>query len=76
MIIQQPSLDVLEGLERLVQVADELGQFVSSGLADVAFVDYEHDLDLLVDVEQSLGRRRSLEISYSSPLLSLKPGQS
>ena len=47
-------LDVLEGLERLVQVADELGQFVSSGLADVAFVDYEHDLDLLVDVEQSL----------------------
>lgn len=47
-------LDVLESLERFVQVADQLGQLVSSGLADMAFVNNQHDFDLLVDVQQPL----------------------
>ena len=46
--------DVLESLERLVQVANQLGQLVGSGLTDVTFVHDQYDFDLLVDIEQSL----------------------
>ena len=51
-------LDVLEGLEGLVQVAHQLRQLVGPGLADVALVNHQHDLHLLVDVEQTLHKER------------------
>ena len=35
-------LDVLEGLEAAMKIADKLGKFISSSLADMAFVDDEH----------------------------------
>lgn len=47
-------LDVLEGLEGLEEVLGELGQLVGAGLANVRLVDHDDDLDLGVDVQQTL----------------------
>jgi uncharacterized protein YjgD (DUF1641 family) len=49
-------LDVFEGLEASMQIADEFGKFISPGLTDMTLIDDENDLDLLVDIQQSLNK--------------------
>ena len=47
-------LDILEGLEGFEEVLGELRELVRPCLADVRFINHDDDLDLGVDIQQSL----------------------
>lgn len=51
-----PILDVFEGLEASMKIADKLWKFISSGLTDMTLIDDEDKLYLLVNIEQPLNK--------------------